>query len=55
MRPQERDEFAKRRKLEAIEAELALHRRMAHVTVPLVVFLNAVLLALLAYHLFIQD
>jgi hypothetical protein len=52
LRPQDRDELAKRRKLEAIEAELARHRRVAHVTVPLVVLLNAVLLALLAYHLF---
>jgi hypothetical protein len=55
LRPQDRDELAKHRKLEAIEAKLARHRRMALVTVTLVVLLNAGLLALLAYHLFRHD
>ncbi len=51
MRPQERDELAKHRKLDAIEAELVRHHSMARATLLLVVVLNVVLLALLAYHL----
>ena len=51
MRPRERDELAKYRKLEAIHAELARHRRMNRVTLLLVVILDVVLLVLLAYHL----
>jgi hypothetical protein len=55
VRPQERDELAKHRKLEAIEAELARHRRTGHFTLFLVGLLNAMLLAVLAYHLFGHD
>jgi len=52
LRPQDRDELAKHRKLEAIEAELARNRRIGQTTLLLVVVVNGVLLALLAYHLF---
>jgi hypothetical protein len=52
VKPQERDELAKHRKLEAIQAELAQHRRMGQFALLLVVVLNAVIIALLAYLLF---
>ncbi|MBD2750129.1 hypothetical protein IC232_26030 [Microvirga sp. BT688] len=55
MRPQERDDFAKHRRLEAIEAELARYRRMGHVTLFLVALLNAMLLAVLAWNLLGHD
>jgi hypothetical protein len=55
LKPRDRDDLAKHRKLEAIEAELARHRRRAHVALLLVVLLDAMLLAMLAYHLFGQD
>ncbi|QRM35837.1 hypothetical protein [Microvirga sp. VF16] len=51
MKPIEPDEFAKHRKLEAIHTELAQHRRMARFTLLLVVVLNVVILAGVAYHL----
>jgi hypothetical protein len=46
---QERDEFAKHQKLKAINARLAKHDRKVQVTLLLVVVLNVVILALLAY------
>jgi len=52
LRPQERDELAKRHKIASIEAELARNRRMGQTTLLLAVVMNGVLLALLAYHLF---
>jgi hypothetical protein len=59
VRPQDRDELAKHRKLEAINealsAELSRHRRMARVALLLVVVLNVVLLAVLAWHLLGHD
>ena len=51
LRPQERDDLAKYRRLEAIEAELARHRRAGHVALLLVALLNAALLAMLAWRL----
>ena len=50
VKPQERDELAQHRKLEAIQAELTQHRKMVHLTLLLVV-LSAVVLAVLLYHL----
>ena len=55
LRPQERDDLAKHRKLEAIEAELARHRRMGQITLLLALVVNAVLLVLLTSHLFGPD
>ncbi|KFG70983.1 hypothetical protein [Microvirga sp. BSC39] len=52
LRPQERDELAKRQKIASIEAELARNRRMGQTTLLLAVVMNVVLLALLVYHLF---
>jgi hypothetical protein len=49
VKPQERDELAKYQKLEAINARLAQHDRKVQVTLLLVVVLNVVILALLAY------
>jgi hypothetical protein len=51
LRPRERDELAKYRKLEAITTELARHKRNSHVALFLLAALSAVLLAVLAYHL----
>lgn len=47
--PQERDELAKNQKLEAIQAELAQHKRTVRLTLLLVTFLSAVVLAVLLY------
>ena len=55
MKPQERDELAKHQKLEAIQAELAQHRRMGRFALLLIVVLNAVIIALLAYLLLGHD
>ena len=55
MKPQERDELAKYRKLEAINDRLAQHDRKMQVTLLLVVVLNVVILALLAYQFFGRD
>ncbi len=55
LRPQDRDELTKYRKLEAIEAELAQNRRVGQITLLLAVVMNAVLLALLAWHLLGHD
>lgn len=55
MRPQERDELVQHRKLEAINAKLEQHRRMARTTLLLLVVLNVVALALLIYHLLGHD
>ena len=49
VKPQERDELAQHRKLEAIQAELTQHRKMLHRTLLLVVLLSAVVLASLLY------
>jgi hypothetical protein len=53
--PQERDDLAKHRKLEAIEAELARYRRTGDVTLMVVTLLNVMLLAVLAWHLLSHD
>jgi hypothetical protein len=55
VRPQDRNELAKHWKLEAIEAELTRHRRMSHFILLLVALLNAMLLAMLVYHLLGYD
>jgi hypothetical protein len=59
VKPQDRDEVAKLQKLEAINealrAELSRHSRVSHVALLLVVVLNAVILALLAYLLLRHD
>jgi hypothetical protein len=47
--PQERDELTKHREFEAINARLAQHDRKVQVTLLVVVLLNVVILALLAY------
>jgi cytoskeletal protein RodZ len=52
VKPQERDELAKHREFEAINARLAQHDRKVQVTLLVVVLLNVVILALLAYILF---
>jgi len=49
VKPQERDELAKHRKFEAINVQLAQHDRKVQVTLFVVVVLNVVILALLAY------
>jgi type IV secretory pathway component VirB8 len=49
VKPVDRDELAKQQKLEALRAELYRHRRMSYVALLLVVVLNVVILALLAY------
>jgi hypothetical protein len=49
VKPQERDELAKHQKLEAINDRLAQHDRKMQVTLLLVIVLNVVILALLAY------
>jgi hypothetical protein len=55
VKPQERDELAKHQKLEAIHARLVQHDRRGQVSLLLVVVLNVVILALLAYLLFGRD
>jgi hypothetical protein len=45
------DRLAKERKLEAINAQLARHARMAPIILLLVILLTAVVLTLLVYHL----
>jgi hypothetical protein len=55
VKPQERDELAKHQKLEAINAELDQHKRMARIALLLVVVLNVVILALLAYQFLGRD
>ena len=49
MRPQDRDELAKHRKLEAINTQLAQHGRAARRTLLLVILLSALVLAVLLY------
>ncbi len=49
MKPVDRDELAKLQKLQAINARLTQHDRKVHVTLLLVIVLNVVILALLAY------
>ncbi len=49
MKPQERDELAKHQQMEAINARLSQHDRKVQVILLLVVVLNVVILALLAY------
>jgi hypothetical protein len=49
VKPIERDELAKYQKQEAINARLAQHDRKVQITLLLVVVLNVVILALLAY------
>jgi hypothetical protein len=51
VKPQERDELAKHRKLEAIDAGLNQHDKKVQVTLLLVVILNVVLLALVVYQI----
>ena len=55
VKPEDRDQLAAFQKLEAINAELARHKRMAGIALLLVVLLNAVLLILLAVHLLGRD
>jgi hypothetical protein len=55
VKPQERDELTKHRKLEAINDRLAQHDRKIQVTLLLVVVLNVVLLAVLAYQFLGRD
>ena len=59
MKPVDRDELAKHRKLvtinEALRAELSRHKRMSHVALFLVAVLNVLVLAVLAYHLLSHD
>jgi hypothetical protein len=55
VKPQERDELAKHQKLGAINDRLAYHDRKMQVTLLVVVLLNVVILALLAYLLLGQD
>jgi hypothetical protein len=45
------DRLAKERKLEAINAQLARHARMAPIILLMVILLTAVVLAVLAYHI----
>jgi hypothetical protein len=49
VKPQERDELAKHQKLEAINARLTQHDKTVRSTLLLVVTLNVVILALVAY------
>jgi cytoskeletal protein RodZ len=49
VKPQERDELTKHREFEAINARLAQHDRKVQVTLLVIVLLNVVILALLAY------
>ena len=55
MKPQERDEFVKHQKLEAINGRLAQHDQKMQVILLLVVTLNVVILALVAYQLLGRD
>jgi cytoskeletal protein RodZ len=55
VKPQERDELTKHRKLEAINDRLAQHDRKIQVTLLLVVVLNVVLLAVLVYQFLGRD
>ena len=55
MKPIERDELAKYQKLEAINARLAQHDRKVQITLLLVVVLNVVILAVVAYSLLSRD
>ena len=52
MKPRERDELAKQREFKAINARLTQHERKIRVTLLVVVLLNVVVVALLAYLLF---
>jgi len=49
VKPVDRDELAKLRKLQAINDRLAQHDRKSQITLLLVVVLNVVILALVAY------
>ncbi len=51
VKPQDRNELAKFRKLQAINDRLAQHDRKSQTTLLLVVVLNVVILALVAYQL----
>jgi hypothetical protein len=55
MNDYDRDQQHKLQKLEAINGELARHKRMARRVLLLMVLLNAVVLALLAQHLLGRD
>jgi hypothetical protein len=55
VKPQDRDELAKHQQMEAINARLAQHDRKVQVILLLVVVLNVVILALLAYLLLGHD
>jgi uncharacterized membrane protein YcfT len=55
MKPQERDELAKHRKMESISAELARNKRMSYVALLLLAVANVVVLAVLVYHLWSHD
>ncbi len=55
MKPQERGELVKHRKMEAIGAELAQNMRMSHVVLFLLTIVNVVVLAVLIYHLWSRD
>lgn len=49
VKSEDRDQLAKFRKLEAINAELAQHKRIARITRLLIVVLSVVILAVLLY------
>ncbi len=55
MKPHERDELAKHRKIDSISAELARNKRMSHVALFLLAIVNVVVLAVLIYHLWSHD
>lgn len=55
MKADDRDRLVKEQKLEAINAGLTRHERMARITMLLVIFLCVMTSALLAYHFLGDD